>query len=369
MAPGSGISLGRVLGVPVRLAPSWFVVAVVVVVVFAPSVERSTGLAAPATWVVAALFAVLLLVSVLVHEIAHAATARLLGLPVSEIVANVWGGHTQFSDDSPSPGSTALVAVVGPLANGVLALLGWVALASVGDGVARVLLVALVLTNAFVAAFNMAPGLPLDGGRVLEAAVWAVTRDRSKGTFFAGWCGRAVAVLLLLWMVGRPLLRGAQPELTSLVWSVMIAALLWQGATSAIGVARLRRSAARVRLDDLVQPALSMSAHDVGWMALPDADGHHLVAVDEHGTPRGLLSPAARRALRAAGQPPPGTPLDAVVTVLDPVVTVPATAQGNDLLTTLASRPAKQYLVVDTAGRLVGVVQGHELAEALTRRA
>ena len=114
MAPGSGISLGRVLGVPVRLAPSWFVVAIVIVVLFAPSVERSTDLVAPATWGVAALFAVLLLASVLLHEIAHAATARALGLPVTEIVANLWGGHTQFSDESPSPGSTALVAVAGP---------------------------------------------------------------------------------------------------------------------------------------------------------------------------------------------------------------------------------------------------------------
>jgi Zn-dependent protease len=124
MAPGSGILLGRVLGVPVRLAPSWFVVAVVVVVLFAPSVERSTDLVAPATWGVAALFAVLLLGSVLLHEVAHAATARALGLPVTEIVANLWGGHTQFSDESPSPGSTALVAVAGPLANGGLTLAG-----------------------------------------------------------------------------------------------------------------------------------------------------------------------------------------------------------------------------------------------------
>jgi Zn-dependent protease/CBS domain-containing protein len=369
MAPGSGISLGRVLGVPIRLAPSWFVIAIVVVVAFAPSVERSTGLVAPATWVVAALFAVLLLGSVLLHEIAHAATARALGLPVTEIVANLWGGHTQFSDESPSPGSTALVAVAGPLANGALTLVGWLALGSVHDGVPRLLLVALVFTNGLVAAFNLAPGLPLDGGRVLEAAVWKVTGDRSHGTLAAGWCGRVVAVLLLVWMVGRPLVRGQQPELTNLVWAVMIAALLWQGASSAIGVARLRRSASTVRLADLVQPALALPADDVGWMSLPDQDPHHLVAVTGSGTPQGVLRAEARRALRRAGQPTAGTPLQAVVTVLDPVVTVPATATGSELLTTMATRPARQYLVLDGDGHLVGVVHGHELAEALTARA
>lgn len=368
MAPGSGIPLGRVLGVPVRLAPSWFVIALVVVVLFAPSVEQSTGLAAPATWLVAALFAVLLLVSVLLHEIAHAATARALGLPVSEIVANLWGGHTQFSDESPTPGTTALVAVAGPLANAALAVVGWLALDLVGDGLARILLLALVLTNGFVAVFNMAPGLPLDGGRVLEAAVWKVTGDRSQGTLAAGWCGRVVAVLLLLWMVGRPLLRGEQPQLTNVVWSAMIAALLWQGATAAIGVARLRRSAAMLRLEPLVEPAEVRPDDDMSWWHLTDDDPRHLVAVDETGTLAGVLTPEHRRSLRTSA-PPQGTPLRSVVTVLDPVVALPSSAQGTDLLTALATRPARQYLVTDDAGHVVGVVDGERLARALTQRA
>jgi Zn-dependent protease len=357
-----------VLGVPVRLAPSWFVIAVVVVVLFAPSVERSTDLVAPATWGVAARFAVLLLASVLLHEVAHAATARALGLPVTEIVANLWGGHTQFSDESPSPGSTALVAVAGPLANGGLTVVGWLALGSVDDGVLRLLLVALVLTNGLVAAFNLAPGLPLDGGRVLEAAVWKVTGDRSAGTFAAGWCGRVVAALLLVWTIGGPLVRGEQPQLTNVVWSVMIAALLWQGASAAIGVARLRRRAARVQLADLVQPAVALPADDIGWMTLPDEDDRHLVALSASGRPQGLLTAEDRRAMRRAGRPTDGTLLQAVVTVLDPVVTVPDTATGGELLTTMATRPARQYLVVDRQGRLVGVMRGEALAEALTAR-
>lgn len=369
MTPGSGVSLGRVLGVPVRVAPSWFVIAVVVVVLFAPSVEQSTGLAAPATWLVAALYAVLLLASVLVHEIAHAAAARVLGLPVTEIVANLWGGHTQFSDESPSPGSTAFVAVVGPLSNAALSVAGWLALSVVDDGVPRLLLLALVLTNGFVAVFNLLPGLPLDGGRVLEAGVWAVTGDRAKGTLAAGWCGRVVAAALILWMIGRPLARGEQPQLTTVVWSAMIAALLWQGATSAIGVARLRRSAASVRLADLVQPALALPADDAEWMTVPDEDPRHLVAVGQDGAPVGLLTVESRRGLRGIAGPPPGTALRAVVTVLDPVVTVPASASGNDLLTTLATRPAHHYLVLDSSQRLVGIVPGQQLAEALTRSA
>ena len=156
--------------------------------------------------------------------------------------------------------------------------------------------------------FNLAPGLPLDGGRLLEAAVWTVTGNRSTGTVAAGWCGRVVAVLLLVWMLGRPLVRGEQPDLINLVWSAMIAALLWQGATSAIGVARLRRSAAAVRLADLVQPALALPADDVDWMATTGPDPRHLVAV-KRARPAGPASAEARRALAAGGdQPTAGTP-------------------------------------------------------------
>src|SRR3954463_568901 len=169
MTDRPGLPLGRFLGAPVYLAPSWFVIALVIVVIFSPTVERSAAVGPPVSYAIAALYAVLLLLSVLVHEFAHAAAARTLGLPVHQIVANLWGGHTQYGDESPTPGRSALVAVAGPLANAALAVLGVAALFAgfaPRGGVAYPLAVALVLSNGFVAAFNLAPGLPLDGGRV-----------------------------------------------------------------------------------------------------------------------------------------------------------------------------------------------------------
>lgn len=367
MSRRPGIPLGRLAGVPVYLAPSWFAIAAVVVLLFGPQVRGSLGSGALEGYLVAAAYSVLLLVSVLVHEFAHALTARALGLPVEQVVANLWGGHTQFTDEAPTPGRSALVAVVGPLSNAALAGLGALALAAVpSHGVTRLLLVALVFSNAFVAAFNLAPGLPLDGGRVVESLVWAVTGRRWAGTLTAGWCGRVVAVAVLAWAVLLPLSQGRPPSTFTLVWGAMIALLLWQGATSAVAVGRLRRAAARLHLAQHVERAWGAPAWDDAWRepATPDA---HVVALDAGGQPVGvLLKEDAQRLLALPGGPPPGTPLTAVMTVLDPVAVVPASASGDDVLHAVAGTAVRMLVVVDERGAVVGVADVGGIAAALT---
>lgn len=362
-----GIPLGRVAGVPIYLAPSWFIVALVVVVVFEPTVARVADVVRPQTFAVAALFAVLLLLSVLVHELSHAGVAMRLGMPVQEIVLTLWGGHTQFEDDAPAPGRSAAVAVVGPLSNGVLAGLGVLALTRVEGGVSSLLIGALVVTNAFVAVFNLAPGLPLDGGRVVESAIWAATGRRSTGTLVAGWCGRVVAVLVVLWALAWPLLNGGTPSLFSVIWSGLIAGMLWQGASSAIAVSRLRQEAERLDLRAFTVPAVASPVSTAAWQLLPAGSDVHVVAVDAGGTPVGVLEPQTRARLAKAGQPPAGTPLRAVMTVLDPVATLSDTATGPQVLSALSTRPAYVYVVVDGRGEVVGLARGQQLADAVTR--
>lgn len=369
--------LGRVFGVPVRLAPSWFVIAVVVVLLFAPQVQAAIGLEPPGNYLVAALYAVLLLVSVLIHELAHALAARAIGLPVHEIVADLWGGHTQYEDAAPTPGRTALVAVVGPVANAGLALLGWLALGSLDVGVTRLLVVALVFTNAFVAAFNLAPGLPLDGGRVVESAVWALHGRRWAGMLTAGWCGRVVAAAVVLWSIGRPLLAGRLPGVSEGIWAVLIAGLLWQGATAAIGSGRVLRRADQLRLAAHVEPARAISVDSPDWappmvrdpvsgvVSAPAAP--HLVALDPAGRAVGvLMSRDAYRLLsRQTPRPPVGTPLSAVMTVLSPAVTLHEDASGESVLQALVAAPAQVYVVVDGSGRVIGVAEATRLTEQL----
>src|SRR5690606_7409430 len=159
--------------------------------VLTPSVPGSGGLAALA---VAAAVPLMLLLGVLAHEVAHGLAGHAVGSPPREYVLTLWGGHTQFANDMRTPGASAFVSVVGPLANAVLAGLAWWALGLAGTPLSAVLWQIAALSNAVVAVFNLLPGYPLDGGRILEAAVWRATGDRLAGLNVAGWGGRVVAV-------------------------------------------------------------------------------------------------------------------------------------------------------------------------------
>ncbi|GMA26126.1 hypothetical protein GCM10025864_38850 [Luteimicrobium album] len=212
------------------VTPSWFVAAAVLTVLFAPTVRYVSPDLGVGTYVVALAFVLLLFLSVFLHEAAHALVARARGHEVHELALTLWGGHTAYGGGG-GPLDAFLVAVVGPVTNLVLAGAFWAAFQPVrGDAsIAGLLLYAGAFSNAFVGIFNLLPGLPLDGGQMLESAVWGGTGNREKGTVAAGWVGRAVAVAVIVWAVGVPLARGGQPSLTTVIWGVLIGGFLWQG--------------------------------------------------------------------------------------------------------------------------------------------
>ena len=129
-APGrrEGIPLGRIAGVPVVLAYSWFIIAAFTVIVYGPVLQRNYPHLGTGAFIVAFGYSVLLLISVLVHELAHALSARVYGWPTQKIVLNLWGGHTQFESFTASPGRSVIVALAGPGVNFVLAGAGWLLL-------------------------------------------------------------------------------------------------------------------------------------------------------------------------------------------------------------------------------------------------
>ncbi|HET9657983.1 MAG TPA: site-2 protease family protein [Kineosporiaceae bacterium] len=387
-----GIRIGSVLGASVRLRPSWFVIAAVVTWAFEPSVSiRLPDLGRPTAYLVAAGFAALLLGSVFLHELAHAVTARRLGSPPTAIVLDLWGGHTAFSSELSSPGRSILVAAVGPATNAVLAVCGVAARALVpAGGIAELLLLALTLSNVFVAAFNALPGLPLDGGRVLEGVVWAARGVRADGTVAAGWTGRVVAAVVAGYAVGWPLLTGRSPQLYSTLWLVAIAALLWAGATQTIRVGRWRRRAPGVTARALLQPAGSLpgtaTAADAvaylrpaaaPWEADPPAadtgSGEDagpgtppggVVVLDAEGRPVGFLDPDALAAVPVE--------LLAEVPVLDVTRTLaegavlPDHLAGEDLVERMQRAPQDRYVVVDEAGTVAGVLAWRAVAEEVS---
>lgn len=208
------------------------------------------------TYLVAVIFALLLCLSVFLHELAHGLAARHFGVPVREYVINLWGGHTSFGSDVSTALSSAVISIVGPAVNGVIAIVAWFAYTALPfTGVGPLVVYSVALSNGFVAVFNAIPGLPLDGGRVLESLVWWVTKDRNKGTVVAGWCGRGVAVAVVLWFVGVPFIGGNRPDFIAVAWAVIIAGYLWVGAGQAISVGRTTQVISGLTTDELAQPA------------------------------------------------------------------------------------------------------------------
>lgn len=298
-ADGHGWRIGTLSGVPVYLGRSWVLVAVLVAALFGPTVARVVPELGWGAYVVALAFAGLLLVSVLVHEAAHALVAQRVGFRVSRVVADFWGGHTAHDGTGGTPGRSAAVAVVGPLSNGLLAVLGWGVTGALADGgVPWLLAYAFTAANAFVAVFNIIPGLPLDGGFLLEALVWRLSGSRHLGTLVAGWFGRLVVVLLVMWALVPPLLEGRTVGLTRVLWVVVIGFFLWQGATAAIRHGRSGLVVSRRRVGDVARPvgvvALASPVAGVDWDARP-----LWVVLDGAGVPVGIVDPATLHGLTA----------------------------------------------------------------------
>ena len=301
MDKAPGVRLATIGGVPVYIGKSWPIIAVIIVATFGPSLTNGRpdlGLGADA---VAIAYAVLLLVSVLAHEAAHAVVATRAGYSVKRVVADLWGGHTAYDSSTARPGASALVAIAGPGANALLALVGWLATPYIHGDITSLLVGAMAYTNAFVAAFNLLPGLPLDGGFLVESLVWRITGRRESGLIAAGWCGRVVTVVVVLAFVGWPLLNGQPPDLFSLVWALFIGAFMWSGATNAIRAGRGSRLLAGIRIDSVWRRAAALPAHATAAQAQAlrsSGEGGTAVVVEDNGRNAiGLLDDDALRAI------------------------------------------------------------------------
>jgi Zn-dependent protease len=367
--PRGGIRLGTFAGAPVILSPSWFLIGAFVVFSFGPSVSL-TNLRPGEGYVIAGAYALLLLGSVLVHELAHAVLARVYGMPITQIVADVWGGHTQFAAEATRPLPSASVSCGGPAANLVLALFGYlVHLGTGSDSVIGLLAYGLFYSNLLLAIFNLLPGLPLDGGRVVESLVWGLTGERSTGTLVAGWLGRGVAVAVAVFGVVLPWWRDGSPDPTLLLWSALIAGLLWTGATQALRWAGMRRRATRLDARQLARPAVPVHAT---WTAAEVQELAReqrvvdVVVLDANGVPIGLLGTDVLDQMVDSGRP--NVQVQSLMHALPQHAVLPASTTGEALLQLLTQAPAAStYALVDEQGR-VGLVAGRDLVAAMGPR-
>ena len=198
-APGT-FRIGQIAGTDVLVTSSWFLIAALISVVMAPLVESARPGLGGWKYVAGLAFAVVLYLSVLLHEVSHALMAKHYGHPVDSITLHFLGGATAIEGEARNPSEEFLIAVVGPVTSLLLGLGAWLLWLVMPGRPARARASAdCSCPTCWSGALNLVPGLPLDGGRVLKAGVWRLTGNPHRGTIAAGWGGRLTAVAVLFW--------------------------------------------------------------------------------------------------------------------------------------------------------------------------
>jgi Zn-dependent protease len=363
--PRQGLVIGRPFGIPVYVSPYLFLVAAVLVALYGGSPGSLPGSlhGSVARYGVAAAFVILLYVSVLLHELSHSVVARAFRLPVRRIVLYPLGGFSVVDPEPPTPGQEFMVSAAGPAMSLVLAGIGYLVLRQVhSSGIAHALLELLVLTNVLVTVFNMLPGLPLDGGRVLRAGLWKLTGNPGSATIMAAWSGRGLAVAL----VAVPLLMPSAGDFSISgpfgLWLVVVAIFMWMSAGQALRSAKIRERLPMLQARSLARRAIPIQPTLPLAEAIRRADlaqARALVVVDHDSKPIAIVNETA--VMATPEQRRPWVDAGSLARTLDDGMILSADLSGMDLIEAVSKVPASEYLLVEPSGQVYGVLARSDL--------
>ena len=227
------ITLAHVSGIPVRVDYRWILVLLLMMAITAVSIHPLTQNFAGSV-VLGSAATLLFFVSIFLHEYSHAVVAKMEGLSVVEIILHPFGGLARFRHPPETARAEFRIAIAGPAASFVLSLF-FVACIGVSSyletDILTLVLFLLALTNFLIAVFNLFPGYPLDGGRVLRAYLWKQGKDLNEATILTGRCGQGIAIGLIVLGLVFVVARG---EFFTGFWAVLVGFFLLDSATSII---------------------------------------------------------------------------------------------------------------------------------------
>jgi Zn-dependent protease/predicted transcriptional regulator len=363
---GSAWRLGRIGGVEIRVDSSWILIALLITYsLFLQFSRQLEGLSSGGAVALAIAISLLFFASVLVHELAHALVAGWRGIPVRGITLFLFGGATHAKVEARGPTDELLVSVVGPVTS---LILGGLCL-----GIGAVLAPDTPLgagfrylggVNILLAVFNMLPGFPLDGGRVLRSLVWRATGSLRRATRVASIAGQVVGYLL----IGAGVLFLLRGTLVSAIWFAAIGWFLTQAARSSYADVELRGLLRTVEAEDLMSPNLVSVPADIPLTDAVDSYfmryDHAAFPVEQDGRTVGLLT---LRAVRRVGRE--GWPSRTVRDTMEPLgtqCTVEATAPMDRVVAKLQDGLGR--CLVTRNGEVVGIITPSDIARWLQRR-
>jgi Zn-dependent protease/predicted transcriptional regulator len=370
----ANVGLGRIHGIEIRLHLSWFALALLLVLSLSAHFESAhpdwgRGVVVLSSVITSVLF----FVTLVLHELSHAAVARRNALPVESITLFALGGVARIRRDAADARTEFWMAIAGPLVSaligaltlGLALTLGWSPAAEPNSPVLATL-VWLGYINLSLAVFNMIPGFPLDGGRVLRAALWWMTKDADRSTWAAAMVGQIVGGLLIF----TGLFRFFGDEGLPGLWMALIGWFLLSAAGASLRQSQTWQRLRGVRVCDVmardcafVDGRTSVQEFVERHLQHP---GPHCYVVLERGRPAGLVTPQDLRALRRERWP--FVTLDAVMQPLDRLKAVSAETSLRESLEAMVEEDVSQLPVIDD-GHLEGVVSRGSILGFLKTRA
>ena len=363
------IPVFELAGIRVTLDPSWFLIFLLVAWSLASGYlpQQLPGAGAVVLWTLGAGLALALFGSVLAHEFSHSLVARTRGVEVDEITLFIFGGAAKLKDEPRDAASEFLIAAAGPALSLALGA-GILVLAAVLEAVLSPAIHAglwwLGLINLALAVFNLIPGFPLDGGRILRAILWWRTRDLERATVGAARTGQVIAALLMA--VGGFLVLTTGNW--SWLWEVLIGWFLWSAAARSVRVARLKDAVEGITVREVMTdrvPAIradqSVRAGLAQASAVPWAS--ELAVIERDGRLVGLVS---RSALQEAARDSPDRTAGEIASAPDDHQLIGPHAPAGELVQRLAQL-SDQLLLVVRDGELLGTVDPRALVSVLRR--
>lgn len=362
MGSGRDIPLGRIAGIKVGMSVGVLLLAGLITFVAATSIlpQLEPGRSDVVYWVGGAVAALLFFWSLLIHEIGHALVARDEGIGVQSMGLTILGGVTRMETSPPTPGAEFRVSVVGPIASaavGVLFLMGALVLPDEGLlGVTGQVFFILGYLNLLLAAINSLPAAPLDGGKVLGAAIWRLTGSRSVAMVWTAAAGIVLGMVMLT--VGLRRLDAGADASNAISWLIF-------GGFIAFTAFQQLRSAPVFRVLDELHVTDAMAAHppsapawttvgDFLRTATPQPEHQAYPVVGPDGTVCGLLTAAAIRAV------PPhqwdAMPVTALAYPLERLTFVPASEPLLPALQKVEAADVPHAMVVAEDGSVVGTI-------------
>jgi Zn-dependent protease/CBS domain-containing protein len=363
------IRLGHILGIPVGLNHTWFFAIALISWSLAGYYypHRAPGFDDATYWLMGIVSAVLLFASVLLHEFGHALTARRFGIATRQIVLFLFGGVAQIENEPPTPRAEFLVAVAGPLTSLAFAascrlLAPFLGARPLGD-IAHYL----ATVNLMLGAFNLVPGFPLDGGRILRALLWARSGSLPRATRAAARTGQLFAMLF----IGLGMLYVFRGSIVTGIWLVLIGWFLDTGAQSSYqqvvvrhGLGEITVGAIMSRTLHTIAPGLTIEQAIADYF-LPHKHGGFPVVFGDH-----LLGIVTMQDVTAVPADRRGSvTVREIMTPRERLKTVSLRDTAYDAFARMAQDHIGRLLVLDDDGNLAGIVTRSDLLHVLRLRA